>query len=266
MMRMLNQRIGKMFGRAVGCPCDEDLFDFALDGLDLPTQSKVREHLSLCPRCADQVKDYAWVSEGIALCAPQAEPPAGLCDRVKDRIRSEGMGGRVSIEYRDKVMQGWPLFWLRLGPVFACSSVLMACAALWAMLQMPKPQPALQGAEALLSSSTSKHVALSGMGAGASSSGELTLQGGSDTVLLSVKDLAPCAQGRFYTLWELSSGKTLRLAGFQTESPAACTYVLHLAQPMSLDPGATFQVSLEQSGKSPQLQQGPLYLHGDAKL
>ena len=86
---MLNHFFGKIFGRAWGCPCDENLFDFALDGLDPKSHAKVREHLGDCPRCADQVKDYAWVSEGIALCAPQVEPPQGLCDKVKSRIRDE---------------------------------------------------------------------------------------------------------------------------------------------------------------------------------
>ena len=83
---MLNHFFGRIFGRAFGCPCVENLFDFALDGLDDASKAKVREHLSDCPRCRDQVKDYAWVSEGIALCAPQVDPPSDLCDKVKSLI------------------------------------------------------------------------------------------------------------------------------------------------------------------------------------
>ena len=92
---MLNHYLGKLFGRAVGCPCHEDLFDFTLDGLDEKTQTKVRKHLGDCPHCRDQVKDYAWVSEGIALTAPQIDPPANMCDKVKARIRAEAAQAAV---------------------------------------------------------------------------------------------------------------------------------------------------------------------------
>lgn len=92
---MLKHYFLKFFGRIWRCPCDENLFDFAMDGLDPKCQAKVRKHLGECPRCLEQVKDYAWVSEGIALCAPQVEPPAGLCDKVKSRIRTERIEPKV---------------------------------------------------------------------------------------------------------------------------------------------------------------------------
>ena len=86
---MLNHYLGKLFGRAWGCPQDENLFEFTMDGLDPKQHAKMLQHLGDCPRCREQVKDYVWVSEGIALCVPQVEPPDGLCDKVKSRIHND---------------------------------------------------------------------------------------------------------------------------------------------------------------------------------
>ncbi|MES2200759.1 MAG: zf-HC2 domain-containing protein [candidate division FCPU426 bacterium] len=86
---MLKTLFHKLLSWSHTCPCQEDLFDFVLDGLPSKLQGRVRKHLAECESCRDQVKDFAWVSEGIALSADQVEPPHGLCDKVKKRIRQE---------------------------------------------------------------------------------------------------------------------------------------------------------------------------------
>jgi hypothetical protein len=266
-MTMINNWIGKLFGRAVGCPCHEDLFDFALDGLDNKDQAGVRRHLADCPHCRDQVKDYAWVSEGIALSAPQVDPPAGICDKVKERIRAESSGAPVLTLGRDP-LAGWPRFWMRLGPVFALGSLVMTALAFFAVFSRPQPPAALQGTADFLSSSATKQVALAGQGEAKDSSGRLYFAPGSDELLVNVQHLEPCSRGRVYTLWSCPQGqKPSRLAGFQTEDGRSSLYVLHLAKPLALDAKATdFQVTLEDSGKDPQLQKGPLRLLGRYNL
>ena len=40
------------------CPACETLVDYAMDGLESPQQEKVRQHLSDCPSCMEQVRDF----------------------------------------------------------------------------------------------------------------------------------------------------------------------------------------------------------------
>ncbi len=86
---MLKKLFHKLLRLSHRCPCQEDLFGFVLDGLPHRIQKRVRQHLAECESCREQVKDYAWVSEGIALTASQVDPPKGLCEKVKHRIRQE---------------------------------------------------------------------------------------------------------------------------------------------------------------------------------
>jgi hypothetical protein len=55
------------------------------------------------------------------------------------------------------------------------------------------------------------------------------------------------------------------MAGFQTEDERDKAYLLHFASPFQAQ-AADFQVTLEDSGKDPQLQKGPVRLRGHANL
>ena len=259
-MTMLSNILHRFTGLFHSCPGEEDLFEFALDGLDSPEQSKVRDHLSACMSCREQVKDFAWVSEGIALTAPQLDPPSDLCSKVKARIREDA--AQPTIHFRDRPLSGWPLFWVRLGPVFAFMSVVMALSALVAFCMhsgSAQTAPALSEADALVHSASAKQLSLAGEN-GAKAT--LIYDEGRDTLLLNVVNLKPCPLAAAYTVWVNAAGKLTRLAGFQSESPKPAVYTLHLASPLALaSKPAEFQVTEDFAGK-----RGAVQLHGNSSL
>jgi hypothetical protein len=269
---MLNHVIGRIFGRAVGCPCHEELFDFALDGMDTKQQEKVRQHLADCPSCCDQVKDFAWVSEGIALSAPQMDPPANICDKVKARIRAESESVQAPVMRlgRDP-LAGWPRFWMRLGPLFALSSLMMTALAFFAVFVRPSAKPTLplatEVASRLLNSPSMILVSLAGQGESKDCAVSLFAAPGFQQILLKVKGLKACSQGAAYALWcSEKGGKASRLGSFQAVD-GVYTYVLSLPKPWDDTAKALdFEVTQEALSNPSSGEKGPTRLRGRYNL
>jgi hypothetical protein len=275
MIERILYRLHRIFNRFPGCPPSEDLFEFTLDGMPAAQQEKVRKHLSRCFACREQVKDFAWVSEGIALSAPQVDPPSNLCDKVKARIQDDPEGGHPSPTAPNVVQQsvaepqdplaGWPRFWMRMGPVFALASLLMTMVAMVALIAK---SPAPSSPEQTLLASQHQELELEGQGAGAGASARIAFREGEGVVWMKVAQLRPCPKGRLYTLWARdASGKFCRVAGFHTESSGDSSYFLKLDKPLSLGKGdLTFEVTAEAPAPVPASAQGEVYLRGRVKL
>ncbi|MGH7441514.1 MAG: hypothetical protein ACREKE_02445, partial [bacterium] len=120
------------------CPECETLVEYAMDGLAVGQQGKVRKHLSDCPRCREQVRDYWQVTEGLGLCADERDVPEGLCDKVLARLREvpppQGSGPSSANVSR---LSGWPRFWSLYGPAFAALSLAMTLVAMAALARKP---------------------------------------------------------------------------------------------------------------------------------
>lgn len=65
-----------------GCPCREELCEYALVGLPEEERSRAEAHLRNCPRCREQVKEYALLSEGLALSTRQFAPREGFAEAI----------------------------------------------------------------------------------------------------------------------------------------------------------------------------------------
>lgn len=263
----LNAWIGKVFGRAVGCPCHEDLFDFALDGLEVKQQGQVRKHLADCPHCRDQVKDYAWVSEGIALLAPQVEPPAGICDKVKMRIHAEA--GAVELEGSPfDPLQGWPRFWMRLGPVFLVLSIGMSGLALFTALHSAAGSASSGQVSELLGSSSLKELDLLGQGENESGA-HLYFASASPEILLHFDHLQPNMPGETYVLWESLDRQAPQYVGaLQVRDAEPSSYIFHLDAPLGLSGSQVSFLLTHQNAGAPNSRRpgGPVSLQGSLKL
>lgn len=115
------------------CPACETLVEYALEGLKGREKEGVRRHLEECPACREQVRDYLQVNEGLALNAPAVECPSGFSGRVLQRIQAECPHPHASAPAPAQ-LEGWPRFWMTMGPVFALLSLLMTLVALAALL------------------------------------------------------------------------------------------------------------------------------------
>lgn len=76
-----------------GCLEDEELMEYSLDGLEGKARAKAEEHLKHCQRCREQVREFKGLGEGLALLAPQVEPPCDLADNVLKKV-ADMKGGR----------------------------------------------------------------------------------------------------------------------------------------------------------------------------
>lgn len=230
------------------CPPQEDLFEFALDGLEMDEKGKVRGHLRECYACREQVKEYAWVSEGIALGAPQLDPPGDLCSKVKDRIRQDADAGRVEIRYVERPLEGRVLFWNRLGPALAGLSLvsLAFAAGIFVAYRPSHVDPLLYSADAALRSDSARQIQLISARA-SQEDGSLIVAEGSREAILRVNGMPACQKGKSYVLWmQPQQGQPRRLGSFHASGERASSYLISLPEPFAC-PGrhAEFKINAE---------------------
>ena len=60
-----------------------------LGDLSPEQQTDFERHMRVCPECRDEARALEPVLDDLALAAPEAEPPADLLDRLRQRIRRE---------------------------------------------------------------------------------------------------------------------------------------------------------------------------------
>lgn len=227
------------------CPQCETLVDYAMDGLEPGQQGTVRKHLSECPPCMEQVRDFLQVKEGLGMSTPQEECPKDFNAKVLARLKQEAPRPQVLVQTR--AVDGWPLFWMRLGPVFAGTSLLMTFVALAAVFHgggSAAPSAELsQATEALMKDPQSLHVAL----AGAQGTGELVLCPGRRAVYFQAEHLSACRRGSNYVLWMQPQGQAqpLRMAGFMVESDGRHLQLLELPQSLQGKGPVKFMVTQE---------------------
>ena len=60
---------------------------YALNCLDNDEAAQVAAHLNDCPVCRAELESYQQVVDELAYTAPDAIPPAGLCDRLRKVVQ-----------------------------------------------------------------------------------------------------------------------------------------------------------------------------------
>jgi len=269
MIQWLSHKLGLK-----ACPECDILVDYAMDGLPEGQQDKVRSHLSACPRCREQVRDYWQVREGLGLCSQQHEAPQDLCSKVLARLNEVPREtpfetARPEALSRPAPLSGWPRFWMFTGPAFAALSLVMSLVALAALAQQ-KPQPAAPQENALATISNAvindphaAHVVLTAAGPSQQANGMLVLCPGMDHAYLSFEHLSPCPLGNDYVLWaKAQDASPRRLARFSVEKEGANVYLLQLDQAFQASGPMQFMVT-QQSGGAPA---GPAWLKGSVNL
>lgn len=241
MIRWLTHKLG-----LDSCPQCETLVDYAMDGLEAGQQGAVRKHLAECPPCMEQVRDFLQVKEGLGLAVKLEECPKDFNARVLARLKEEGPGTPAPAVHRP-ALEGWPMFWMRLGPVFAVTSILMTFVALAAVFhngsQASSSNELAQATEALMKDPNSLHVSLTG----AQGAGELVLCRGMKNVYLQADHLSACRKGANYVLWMQPQGQVqaVRVAGFLVEADGKHFQLLQLAQGLEAKGPVKFMVTKE---------------------
>jgi hypothetical protein len=243
------------------CPECETLVEYALEGLDPRQWEKVRRHLAECPPCLEQVRDFWQVREGLGLCAPECEPPEDFSARVLARLHESDVS-RMPLDKPRQRLDGWPRFWMTLGPVFALMSVIMTGVAALAIVgrggaTKADNELARLGQELMDDPHAVRVTLFPAAGRGASR-GELLLCPGKSVAFLRAERLSKCPQGNNYAIWEQRSGaQPRRLARFSVEADGSSRHLLNLDGPWT--GGTKLSFSLTQDSGS---QPGELWLSG----
>jgi hypothetical protein len=256
------------------CPACETLVDYALDGLKSPQQDKVRQHLSDCPSCMEQVRDFMQVKEGLGMSAPESEPPADLASKVLGRIQKADpacVRETVTTASAQRHLGGWPRFWMTLGPVFAVLSVIMTMVALSALLSHRTPDKASVAmadnelasiANALMGDPNAARVQLVSSEAGKGAKGSLVLCPGRSEAYFKAENLSRCPLGRHYALWmKRGQAKAERLTRFSVEADGSSVHLLNLGHRWDGAKPAEFMVTQE-SGETA----GQTWMQGSLSL
>jgi hypothetical protein len=260
MIHWLAHKLGLM-----RCPKCETLVDFALDGLPGRQQDTVRQHLSECPSCMEQVRDYLQVKEGLGLSAPECDPPEGFHGKVLGRLKECRQERPAPGQPAERHLGGWPRFWMTLGPVFALMSVIMtdiAASTLLSRLSKPPVNELAQLGSDLMDDPHAAHIALAAAGGAKDCHGELLLCPGKSTAYLRAEHLSKCPQGRNYALWvRHGNAAPERLARFTVEADGSSRHLLNLGEPWKQDGPSEFMVT-QDSGA----QAGETWLKGSLAL
>lgn len=256
------------------CPECDTLVDYAMDGLAESQHGKVREHLSQCPRCREQVRDYWQVREGLGLCAREQDAPEDLCAKVLARL-GESPQERHSAPPASPAaparLEGWPRFWMMLGPSFAALSLVMTAVALAALMDRrpvalvaPAPGNELAAiADAIMDDPRAAHVVLAAAGPSAAASGLLVLCPGMDHAYFHCEHLSRCPLGNDYVLWmQPQGGAPLRLARFTVEREGSSVHLLQFDSAFQAHGPVQFMVT-QQGGADPP---GRTWLKGSVSL
>jgi hypothetical protein len=244
MIRWLTEKLG--LGH---CPECSTLVDYAMDGLDEGQQAKVLKHLSGCPPCMEQVRDFLQVNEGLGLTVAESDCAEGFEKRVLERLKRESAAPLRPIPMQ-VALGGWPLFWMRIGPVFAGMSLVMTLVAFGAVMHGGGSAPATPGStlgqmtDALLKDPHALHVVLTGA---AGTGGELVLCPAMKNIYLQADHLAVCQKNNSYVLWVKPQGdpkaKPQRVARFLTDTDGQHFQLLQLPQALDLKGPVEFTVS-----------------------
>jgi anti-sigma factor RsiW len=73
--------------RFMGCLSDEELVEFALDGLSPEARRKAEAHLRDCAHCREQVREMAEMQVGFAYRSPQVAPRQQAVKAVLKKAR-----------------------------------------------------------------------------------------------------------------------------------------------------------------------------------
>jgi hypothetical protein len=258
------------------CPQCETLVDYALDGLEPGKEQQVREHLTRCPSCMEQVRDFWQVREGLGLCAPECDEPqdfnAKVLARLKEQEQDASAKPRVTghpspAPESAKHLGGWPRFWMTMGPVFAAMSVMMTAVAAIAIVgHKPAAVPAhdelAELSQELMNDPRAARVSLVADTQKPGCSGLLVFCPGRAQAFLKASNLSKCPMGRNYALWmKAQDGSSLRLARFSVESDGSSMHLLNLSQPMQAGQAMDFSVTQDSGPKA-----GEAWLKGSVRL
>ena len=244
------------------------LSDYVFGNLPAEQRREAVAHLGECPECRREVEELTLLAHAFARVPEPVPPPAGLKERVLERLEREQRGGRTTGERRTHtpaLRRGWHGGWLA-----AAAAVIVALAGALFLTSIQQRRTAALTArlaaevsdmrERLSASATQADLAVSILTAGDMRRIEMAGTGGSEAraywsatrgLLIAAEQLPVPPAGRVYQVWIINRSSAPMSAGL-LGAPAGGRGMLIVPPPSGATAGpVTIAVTDEPPGGLP---------------
>ncbi len=211
----------------------------ALECLDLDEERLVVEHLATCAICRAEFESLQFVTDQLALAAPNVAPPAALKKRLMERARPKP--SLTIPESRPSWAERLAVFWRRAAPVWGAVSLVLALA--WLVNNLILQQRAATPTKSM------RTVVLTGADAAPDATGTIVISLDGEHGTLVVDGLPPLDEAQQYQLWLIKNGERTSGGVFSVSSEGYGA--LWVSAPLPLSTYSSFGVTIEPAGGSP---------------
>ena len=215
---------------------------YALGILDPQEKLEVTAHVNTCASCRAELASFREVTGRMAASVPEAEPPAGLEERILLSVRSSPRAARRPAPRRDSAPRRRSVPWRALTGIAAALVVVLAGGNLlqWTGI-IP---PAGRAAPPRLTTAT-----LLGVGAASGAYGTIVLDPRDNEGVLAVTGLPGLDARHQYQLWLIRDGERRSAGVFSADAEGYGSMLISV--PSDFRNFRSFGVSVEPWGGSP---------------
>lgn len=213
----------------------------ALGILDPEEASRVREHLSGCLICRNELAAHETTTAHFALASPPAAPPPHLKERLLERVQATRPGPRSpapapSRPWFERLLPAWGL---------ASLVLIIALGAFSVFLWQRSSE-----IDSFMSPGGMRAIPLNPTGAASEATGFVLVSTDGNEGALVVDGLPPLGENQQYQLWLIKNGERTSGAIFSTDETSYGG--TRIRAPESLLSYSAVGITIEQAGGSPQ--------------
>jgi len=213
---------------------------YALDILTAAERDQVIEHLTACPECRLELRQFQVTTDALALASAQSsirpEVKTSLMKRIKSRQTA------APIPARNTLKQGWRSFFLRSAPVWGFALIIILALGswlLWDRLHQVNPS----------NPTPLRVVALANTDNAPGAIGTVIISKTGEYGTLVVDKLDALDETHQYQLWLIKDGQRSSGGLFSVNSDGYAS--MPIASPLPLDQYQAVGITVEPAGGSP---------------
>ncbi len=213
---------------------------YALGSLEQEESIQVSEHLATCVACRAELQSYQFVTDQLALAAPDVAPSVALRQRLTDRVNPAPAAPESQLSWWEQLTQ----LWLRAAPAWGMVSLALIVVLAVANLTLRQ-----QVDDSRSGSSGMRVVIFDGTDMAPGATGTLVISENGEYGTLVVDGLPPLDAAHQYQLWLIKDGQRTNGGVFSVSSEGYGA--LEVSSPAPLASYPAFGVTIEPAGGSP---------------
>lgn len=213
---------------------------YALGSLEHEERIQVSEHLMTCATCHAELKSYQFVTDQLALAAPDVTPAKELRQRLANRVKPLPAEPEPQVSWWERLTH----LWLRAAPAWGMVSLALIVVLAVANLTLRQHIN-----ESTAGSDSMRIVTFDGTDVAPGATGTLVISEDGEYGTLVVDGLPPLDAAHQYQLWLIKDGQRTSGGIFSVSSEGYGA--LEVSSPAPLASYPAFGVTIEPAGGSP---------------